>query len=112
MLRHFLDQLGFKRAVDLVLGAEASAEVFEFLLLFPRQDGEAAGQAEFEVVAGRGGFALLGFGAGGVLCIGLVRGALRVSRHVVLSSESKNAGGAQRLIRRLEILEARPASRY
>ena len=40
MLRHFLDQLGFKRAVDLVLGAEASAEVFEFLLLFPRQDGE------------------------------------------------------------------------
>ena len=109
MLRHFLDQFGFKRAVDLVFGAEPSTEVFEFLLLFPRQHTEAASRPNFKWL--REEAALPSSVLGPVECCALAWFAARCASVDMLgTSQNENAGEAQRLIRRSEISEAKRAS--
>jgi hypothetical protein len=77
MLSDFEYQRGFDGVNGLVVGEQSIGVGVEILLAFPAADGEgAAGEAEFDMVLRRSGFARRGAGAGGEFSIGLVSGRL------------------------------------
>ncbi|MGA8030338.1 MAG: hypothetical protein WB992_24605 [Bryobacteraceae bacterium] len=76
MLRHFFDEDDFGCADRFVLATEVEVKCVEVGLVFPSEDGEVAVETVTESVFGGSGFALLGFGAGALLSVGLIGGDL------------------------------------
>ena len=77
VLGHFGDEDFLGDGGGVVLGAKVGEERFVVGLGFVGHDAEGSGEAESEIVGGRGGFAGVGFGAGAELGVELVGGDLR-----------------------------------
>src|SRR5260370_2584527 len=99
-LRHFLNQHGFGDGDRFVFDTQVDEQKIELVLTFPWHHREGAVEAVAEVVERGDGFAMLGFGAGTMLSIRLIRCNLCSGRHKESPPKMKNAGEACALIRR------------
>ncbi len=97
-LRHFVDQHGFGEGGGLVLLAQAVEQLVEFVLLFPGEHAERAGEAVTKIVHRRNGFAFRSTRPRGELSVSLIGCNLSLRGHEELKNLSARVMPRERRI--------------